>query len=99
LPPQASKSLDKRCEIRIEAAYGTAPCKRLRAKNDTAQTFSVYRELPKQEGATGLQLNSYLKFLNLKRFDEERNRLVWVSARYELKKQKVQINGLLAFFE
>jgi len=55
--------------------------------------------LPKQVGATGLQLNSYLKFLNLKRFDEERNRLVWISARYELKKQKVQINGLLAFFE
>jgi len=69
----------------------------LRAKNDTAQTFSVYRELPKQVGATGLQLNSYLKFLNLKRFNEERNRLVWVSAYYEFGRNNIAINGLNAF--
>jgi len=71
----------------------------LRAKNDTAQTFSVYHELPKQVGATGLQLNSYLKFLNLKRFDEERNRLVWISARYEVIKHGMKISKLVAFFE
>jgi len=71
----------------------------LRAKNDTAQTFSVYRELPKQAGATGLQLNSYLKFLNLKRFDEERNRLVWVSARYEIGMKNISVSGLNSFFE
>jgi hypothetical protein len=71
----------------------------LRAKNDTAQTFSAYRELPKQDGATGLQLNCHLKFINLKRFDEERNRLVWISGRYDVSKQGMKISGLIAFFE
>ncbi len=74
-------------------------CKRLRAKNDTARTFSPSHELPKQAGATGIQLYSHLKFLNLKRFDEERNRLVWISAYYEVDKQEFRICGLLAFFE
>jgi hypothetical protein len=71
----------------------------IRAKNDTAQTFSIFHELPKQAGATGLQLNSYLKFLNLKRFDEERNRLVWMSACYEVNKDNIVVSGLNAFFE
>jgi len=71
----------------------------LRAKNDTSQIFSVYHELPKQAGAIGLQLNSYLKFLNLKRFDEERNRLVWILARYDVAKQDMKISGFIAFFE
>ncbi len=74
-------------------------CVRLRAKNDTAQTFSVYHELPKQVGATGRQLNSYLKFINLKRFDEERNRLVWVSARIVVNRYSIDVSGLNAFFE
>jgi len=59
----------------------------------------VSHELPKQVGATGIQLNSHLKFLNLKRFDEERNRLFWISAKYEVNKQEIQINGIIAFFE
>jgi hypothetical protein len=71
----------------------------LRAKNDTGRTFSTSHELPKQAGATGIQLNCHLKFLNLKRFDEERNRLVWVSACYEIIKQDINISGLFAFFE
>jgi len=74
-------------------------CKRLRAKNDTGRTFSISHELPKQAGATGQQLNCYLKFLNLKRFDEERNRLLWISAKYAVNKQEIEINGLIAFFE
>jgi len=71
----------------------------LRAKNDTAQTFSVSYELPKQAGATGLQLYSHLKFVNLKKFDEERNRLVRVSAFYEVIKQDIKLSGLIVFFE
>ncbi|HOT45057.1 MAG TPA: hypothetical protein PLM53_12895 [Spirochaetota bacterium] len=74
-------------------------CKRLRAKNNTGRTFLASLELPKQAGATGIQLYSHLKFLNLKRFNEERNRLVWVSAWYEVKKGNIAISGLSAFFE
>jgi len=74
-------------------------CKRLRAKNDTARTFSPSHELPKQAGATGLQLNCHLKFINLKRFDEERNRLVWVSSWYEVDRNNITLTGLNAFFE
>ncbi len=46
-----------------------------------------------------LQLNCHLKFLDLKRFDEERNKLLWVSAWYEVKRNTVSISGLNAFFE
>jgi hypothetical protein len=46
-----------------------------------------------------MQLNSYLKFLNLKHFDEERNRLLWVSACYGINKNIIGISGLSAFFE
>jgi len=73
--------------------------KRLRAKNDRARTFSVYQELPKQAGANGIQLYSHLKFLNLKRFDEERNRLIWVSACYGINRNNITISELSAFFE
>jgi hypothetical protein len=55
--------------------------------------------LPKQVGATGLQLNSYLKLLYLKRFDEERKRLVWVSARYEIGMKNISVSKLNSFFE
>jgi hypothetical protein len=71
----------------------------LRAKNDTGRTFSTSHELPKQAGATGIQLNCHLKFLNLKRFDEERNRLVWVAVCFEIYKNNIAISGLNAFFE
>ena len=71
----------------------------LRAKNDTARSFSAYHELPKQAGATGIQLNCHLKFLNLNRFDDERNRLVWISAWYKVNKGNMAISGLSAFFE
>lgn len=71
----------------------------LRAKNDTGRTFSASHELPKQVGATGIQLYSHMKFLNLQRFDEEWNRLVWVSTCYEVNKGNIAISGMSAFFE
>jgi len=71
----------------------------LRAKNDTGRTFSASHELPKQTGATGIQLYSHLKFLNLKRFDEELNRLVWVLAYYQVSRNAVELTGLNSFFE
>ncbi len=69
------------------------------AGNERSDTNFLDKSLPPfYFDSSGIKLNSYMKPYNLQRFEDEKHRLLWISAGYEYKNRQLEIFKLTCYF-